>query len=149
MIIISNHKLKYKIKIHSAVNFDNNIDLTHYKCYTVNAIKKQGDEKMKTVIKITAVIMVLATVVVLFTSCGNTLNGTYKPADGVGSLTFDKDGNVKGELFGITMSGTYSIDKDEIRFEKETILGIGGTLTYSFEKSGKTIIIDGKEYVKE
>ena len=104
---------------------------------------------MKTAIRIIAVIMVLATVAVLFTSCGNTLNGTYKPTDGAGSLTFDKDGNVKGELFGFTISGTYSIDKDQIKFEKETVLGIGGTLTYSFEKSGKTIIIDGKEYVKE
>jgi hypothetical protein len=104
---------------------------------------------MKTAVKIIAVIMVLATITVLFASCGKTLNGTYKPTDGVGSLTFDKDGNVKGELFGITLSGTYSIDKDEIKFEKETVLGIGGTLTYSFEKSGKTIIIDGKEYVKE
>lgn len=104
---------------------------------------------MKTAVKIIAVIMVLATITVLFASCGKTLNGTYKPADGAGSLTFDKDGNVKGELFGITLSGTYSIDKDEIKFEKETVLGIGGTLTYSFEKSGKTIIIDGKEYVKE
>lgn len=108
---------------------------------------------MKTAVKIIAVIMVLATITVLFASCGKTLNGTYKPADGVGSLTFDKDGNVKAEggVFGVSLAleGTYSIEKDKITIEGKKIPIPLLEGENSFEKSGKTIIIDGKEYVKE
>ena len=68
---------------------------------------------MKTAVKIIAVIMVLATITVLFASCGKTLNGTYKPTDGVGSLTFDKDGNVADVKESISTK-EYQKQRDQI-----------------------------------
>ncbi len=105
---------------------------------------------MKTMLKITAVILTLAAVLTLFAGCTKTLTGTYAPADGgSATLTFEKDNKVTGELFGFSLSGTYTIEKDKIKFETEKILGIGATKEYSFSKSGKSIFIDGKEFVKQ
>ncbi len=105
---------------------------------------------MKTAFKITAVILALLAIVTLFAGCGSTLKGTYAPADGgSGTITFEEENKVTGELFGISISGTYTIEKDKIKFESEKILGIGATKEYSFKKSGKSIFIDEKEYVKQ
>ncbi|MBR0112968.1 MAG: hypothetical protein IJM02_04390 [Clostridia bacterium] len=104
---------------------------------------------MKTAIRVIALVMVAACVLTLFTACGSTLKGTYAPAEGSGTITFEKDNKVKGEIFGLTLSGTYSIEKDEIKFETEGLLGIGATKTFSFSKEGKSIFIDGKEFVKQ
>ena len=105
---------------------------------------------MKTSLKITAVILALAAVLTMFAGCASTLKGTYAPADGgSGSITFEEENKVTGELFGISISGTYTIEKDTIKFETEKILGIGATKEFSFDKSGKSIFIDGKEFVKQ
>ncbi|MBQ6264196.1 MAG: hypothetical protein IJK60_01960 [Clostridia bacterium] len=105
---------------------------------------------MKTLKSIIAVTLVLCAVLVLFTGCGSTLKGTYKANDSLGgSLTFDKDNKVTGELFGITIDGEYSIDGDEITFSYKGAFGVGATVTKTFEKSGKTLVIDGTEFVKE
>ncbi|MBR4767282.1 MAG: hypothetical protein IK085_11025 [Clostridia bacterium] len=105
---------------------------------------------MKKVKSIIAIALVLCTVLVLFAGCGSTLKGTYKANDSLGgSLTFDKDNKVTGELFGVTLDGEYTIDGDEITFSYKGPFGVGATLTKSFEKSGKTLIIDGTEFVKE
>lgn len=104
---------------------------------------------MKTSVRITALILAAVSILVLFAGCSKTLKGTYAPAEGAGTITFEEDNKVKGEIFGITISGTYSIDKDEIKFETEGILGIGATKTFSFSKDGKSIYIDGKEFIKK
>lgn len=106
---------------------------------------------MKTTFRILAVTLALCTVIGLFAACGTTLKGTYKgTGDLGGSLTFAEDNKVTGELFGITLDGTYTInDDDTITFSYSGPLGIGATLTKSFEKDGKTIIIDGTEFVKQ
>lgn len=106
---------------------------------------------MKKAIKVIAVIMVIATVVCVFAGCGNTLKGTYKSTGSVGgTLTFDKDNKVKGEAFGVSIEGNYEIKDGSIIFSSSsTFLGLGGTLTKSFEKKGSSIFIDGTEFVKE
>ena len=105
---------------------------------------------MKKVKSIIAIALVLCTVLVLFAGCGSTLKGTYKANDDLGgTLTFDKDNKVTGELFGLTIDGEYTIDGDEITFSYKSAFGIGATVTKSFEKSGKTLVIDGTEFVKE
>ncbi len=105
---------------------------------------------MKTVFKISAIILCLAAAVTLFASCGTTLKGTYAPADGgSGTITFEEENKITGELFGFSVSGTYTIDKDTIKIESEKVFGIGVSKDYSFDKSGKSIFIDGKEYIKQ
>ena len=105
---------------------------------------------MKKLRAIIAVALVLCTVVVLFAGCGKTLKGTYKANDSLGgTLTFDKDNKVTGELFGLTIDGEYSIEGDEITFSYKSAFGVGATVTKSFEKSGSTLVIDGTEFIKE
>ena len=105
---------------------------------------------MKKLFKITAIVLALAAVLTLFAGCSTTLKGTYAPADGgSGTITFEEENKVTGELFGVSLSGTYSIEKDTIKFESEKLIGFGLSKEYSFSKSGKSIFIDGKEYVKQ
>ena len=103
---------------------------------------------MKKALKATALILIAATVLCMFAGCGSSLKGTYKASSGA-SLTFDKDQKVTGELFGITLDGTYEISDDTIKFSYSTPLGIGATLEKPIEIKGKTITIDGTEFVKE
>lgn len=116
----------------------------------INKIER-GLLQMKKAIKVIAVIMVIATVACIFAGCGNTLKGTYKSTGAVGgTLTFDKDNKVTGEAFGVSIGGTYEIKDGSIIFSSSTtFLGIGGTITKSFEKKGSSIYIDGTEFVKQ
>lgn len=105
---------------------------------------------MKTWKKAAAALLVLVLLASLLTGCAKTLNATYKSTGALGgSLTFDKDNKVTGELFGITLDGEYEIKDDEITFKYSTVLGLGTTLTKSFEKKGDSIWIDGTEFVKQ
>ena len=92
-----------------------------------------------------AVLMVFALV-----SCATKLNGTYTATDGIiqQSFTFDKDGNVKMSAFGVNVEGEYKIENKKITISYG-ILGISYDFVKSFEKSGKSIYIDGVEFVKE
>ena len=105
---------------------------------------------MKKIARIVAVVMVVALIACAFTACGSTRKGTYKSTDALGgTLTFDKDQKVTGELFGITLDGTYEIKDGEITFKYSGIAGIGATLTKSFEKDGGNLIIDGQTFEKQ
>ena len=105
---------------------------------------------MKTWKKAAAALLVLVLLAGMLTGCAKTLNATYKSTDKLGgSLTFDKDNKVTGELFGITLEGEYEIKDDSITFKYSTALGIGTTITKSFEKKGGSIWIDGTEFVKQ
>ena len=92
-----------------------------------------------------AVLMVCALV-----SCNTKLNGTYTSTDGIveQSFTFDKENNVKVSAFGVNIEGEYSIEGDEITITYG-IFGISYDMVKSFKKSGKSIFIDGVEFVKE
>lgn len=113
---------------------------------------------MKKAAKTVSLLLIVCTMVCLFTSCSKKLNGTYAATseEGTvlnGSLTFDKDNNVKGELQlpvggKVSLDGTYAIEDDEIKFTYE-VFGLNKTLTYSFSKSGKSVIIDGSEFQKQ
>ena len=103
---------------------------------------------MKKALKVIALVLVAATVLCMFAGCVKSLKGTYKAESGA-SLTFDKNQKVTGELFGITIDGTYEINGDMIKFNYSGIAGIGATLEKPIEINGKTIIIDGTEFTKE
>lgn len=104
--------------------------------------------KKKVIAKVAAFIMTLCMMVCVFTSCSNTLNGTYK-SDGVVSqtLTFEDD-KVTMSAFGINAEGTYKIEKDKIIITY-TLFGLSYDFEKSFEKDGKSIYIDGTEFVKQ
>ena len=114
---------------------------------------------MKKAAKILSIVLILGVVVCMFASCTKTLNGTYKSTNEVadalnGSLTFDKDGNVTGSLSipilgEVSVSGTYVIEDDQITMSYTVpILNTTSSKTWSFEKSGGSIFIDGSEFVK-
>ena len=120
---------------------------------------------MKNLIRIASLVLVVAMVAVLFTSCGNTLKGTYKSEEVFGSYveySFETDGSVtvKGSAFGLgaEIEGTYELGKNE---EGESIItftfGEEGTKyagEHSFLKGkdsnkGDYIEIDGVKYFKQ
>ena len=104
----------------------------------------------KTLKAVVAVLLAAALLAGLAGCVGSTLNGTYQSTGKLGgSLTFDRDNQVTGELFGITLDGEYEINDDTITFKYSTVLGLGTTLTKSFEKKGGSIWIDGTEFVKQ
>ena len=105
---------------------------------------------MKTWKAVVAALLILVLLAGMAGCSAKTLKGTYKSTGDLGeTLTFDKDNNVTGELFGITLDGTYEIKDDSITFKYSTSFGLGTTLTKSFEKKGDSIWIDGTEFVKE
>ncbi len=106
---------------------------------------------MKKALKITVAVLLAAALLAGLAGCGTkTLNGTYKTDENANwSLTFDKDNKVTGEAFGLTVDGEYEIKDDAITFKYSTVLGIGATVTKSFEKKGSSIWIDGTEFVKQ
>lgn len=106
---------------------------------------------MKKQLKIALSVLLIATLMVgLLAGCSvKHLNGTYKSTGLLGgTLTFEKDQKVTGELFGITIDGEYEIDDDTITF-KYSVLGIGTSASKSFSKDGNSIFIDGTEFVKQ
>ena len=104
---------------------------------------------MKKILSVISVILIISALALTLAGCGKTLKGTYTPVEGRGSLTFEDESTVKGEIFGLTLTGEYSVNDDKIKFEYQTPLGIGMTIEYSFSKQGKSIFIDGKEFVKQ
>ena len=106
---------------------------------------------MKTV-KIAASFLLIAVLLAgLLAGCAvKELKGTYEATGSIGgSLTFEEDHKVTGELFGITLDGEYEIEDDTITFKYSGPLGIGATLDKSFSKDGSSIWIDGTEFVKQ
>ncbi len=105
---------------------------------------------MKKFVKAAAVVMILVMAASMFAGCSKTLKGTYKATDSAGgTLTFDKDNKVTGEVFGLSVDGEYEIEDDQITFKYSSIIGVDMSKDFSFEKKGGSIFIDGKEFVKE
>lgn len=103
----------------------------------------------KNILKIVALVAIIATVVCCFTACTSKISGKYVAEDfAEQSFTFKEDNIVAMSAFGLSVEGEYVIEDDEI-----TITYSLGPLSYdwtkSFEKDGKTIIIDGRKFTKE
>ena len=80
---------------------------------------------------------------------GGGLSGTYKSSGLVTqSFTFSGGDKITMSAFGIDASGKYRIsgDKMEITY---SILGMESTWSCSFERRGKSIYLDGTEFVKQ
>ena len=103
---------------------------------------------MKKIISVIAVVLIICTLACVLSACGSTIKGTYKDENLGYTLTFDKDNKVTGQLFNITVDGTYEIKDGKITISYSTPLGIGTTLTKSFEKDGDTIKIDNAVFEK-
>ena len=92
-----------------------------------------------------AVVMLFAMI-----SCTTKLNGTYTSVDGLvkQSFTFDREDNVKVSAFGIDVDGKYVIEDGKITITY-SFMGLSYDFERSFEKDGKSIFVDGVEFVKE
>lgn len=104
---------------------------------------------MKKILSFISVILIISALTLTLAGCGKTLKGTYTSVEGKESLTFDDESTVKGEIFGLTLGREYSVNDDKIKLEYLTPLGIWMTVEYSFSNQGKSIFIDGKEFVKQ
>lgn len=84
------------------------------------------------------------------TACQTKLQGTYTAENGLvrQSFTFTKDGKVEVTAFGIDVDGEYVIEDGEITITY-SLLGLKYDMVKSFEKKGKSIFIDGQEFVKD
>ena len=103
---------------------------------------------MKKILKTSALLLVICAMLSLASCWKQTLSGTYTEGGLItSSLIFEGD-NVTISAFGIKAKGTYRIEKDTIYMTYE-VLGSEQTVSKSFSKSGNSIFIDGKEFVKE
>ena len=105
--------------------------------------------KRKNFCKRMAALLLCLVMVFSLTACSMTLNGTYTATnDLVGqSFTFKEDNKVDVSAFGIDIEGDYVIEDDMITITYN-ILGMSYDWQKSFKKSGKSIIVDGIEFVK-
>ncbi len=86
----------------------------------------------------------------MLTACETKLNGTYTSEEGLikQSFTFKDDNKVEVSAFGVDIEGEYHIEDGEITITY-SLLGFDYDMEKSFEKKGKSIFIDGTEFVKE
>lgn len=118
---------------------------------------------MKNLIRIASLVLVVAMVAVLLTSCGNTLKGTYKAGDTLSAeYTFETDGSVVVKRtmgpISYTYEGTYELGENE---EGESIItftfgedgseyaGVHSFLKGKDSNKGDYIEIDGVKYFKQ
>ena len=107
---------------------------------------------MKKSICLIALSLVLLLAVTVLASCGKP-SGKYARTDTIVFTDVESywdfiDGEqVKFSVSGITATGTYEIDGDEIRVTY-TIAGIQTTLTHSYHLDGDVLTINNVEYTK-
>ena len=79
-----------------------------------------------------------------------TLSGTYTNKEGLieQSFTFKEDSKVEVSAFGIDVEGEYLVEDGEITITY-SLLGLSYDWVKSFKKDGRSIFIDGTEFVKE
>ena len=105
---------------------------------------------MKKSMRIIAVLLLVCLVAGVFTACTTKLSGTYTYKEGLvsQSFTFKDDNKVAVSAFGIDIEGEYEIKDGEITITY-SLFGLSYDWVKSFKKDGKSIIIDGLEFVKE
>ena len=113
--------------------------------------------------KLILVIAMLTVAVVLLAACTSSgeLKGTYSAANAslfsglqFDTITFSSNNRMSMSSLGILgTSGTYRLDGDKIEFsyKEPSLFGEGKAVVKSmtFERSGKSIFIDGYEFVKD
>ncbi len=96
-------------------------------------------------------VMILSSVLVL-SSCGSTLSGTYEDESGLVAFTFSGK-NVEVEMFGVSIDGTYKISGDTITFDFEGDLAeeLNGEMDFSkgSDSDGQYIELDGEKFYKQ
>ena len=104
---------------------------------------------MKKMMRVFALVLAVIAIMGCLTACSTKLKGTYTSEGLISqSFTFKEDNVVVVSAFGINAEGTYHIEDDTITITYK-LLNISYDMEKSFEKDGKTIIIDGTEFVKE
>ena len=101
--------------------------------------------------RVIAAILLVCMMVSLFTACSILpLSGTYTIKDGLieQSFTFKEDNKVEVSAFGVDVEGDYQIEDGKITITY-SLLGFSYDWVKSFKKEGKSIFIDGVEFVKE
>lgn len=98
-------------------------------------------------LKLIQAFAIVLAMLLLLSSCGNKLNGTYTSQGFIAqSFTFDGD-QVTMSAFGVNASGTYKIKNDQITITY-ILFGMEYVWTQPFSKSGKTINIGGTDFTK-
>lgn len=94
-------------------------------------------------------LLMVCVLVCMLTACTTKLKGTYTSTEGLvrQSFTFEED-TVGVSAFGIEVEGDYVIEDGVITITYN-LLGFNYSIEKSFEKDGKSIFIDGVEFVKE
>ncbi|GHV17968.1 hypothetical protein FACS18949_06980 [Clostridia bacterium] len=97
-------------------------------------------------IKILAVAVCL---LIALSACGGGLNGTYTTNETLisSSVTFNGD-KITMSALGLNFTGTYKVKGGEI-IVTTNILGNESEQTMSFKHKGKSVFIDGTEYIKQ
>lgn len=104
----------------------------------------------KRIFRITMSLLLVCVLLFAFSSCTTKLNGTYTSTDEIieQSFTFKEDNKVEVSAFGINVEGDYLIEDGKITITY-SLLGLKYDWVKSFQKEGKSIFIDGTEFVKK
>ncbi len=89
-------------------------------------------------------------VVCIFSACETKLNGTYVNDNGIikQTITFNRDNTIVVSAFGVDIEGEYKIENNKLTVTY-SLLGVKTNWDWSFERKGKSIFIDGAEFVKQ
>ena len=100
--------------------------------------------------RIVSLLLLTTMLMCVLTACTTKLNGTYTNEEGLikQSFTFKEDNKVEVSAFGINVEGEYLIEDNKIIITY-SLLNISYDMEKSFVKKGKSIFIDGTEFVKE
>ena len=99
---------------------------------------------------IVLIALIILILTIMLTSCtGGELNGTYRSQGLIAqSLTFDKGNKITMTAFGINASGTYKISDGKMTVTY-TVLGIDTSWSYDYKRKGKSIFVNGAEFIKQ
>lgn len=96
-----------------------------------------------------AIIAIILCAVLILSACTPKLRGKYVSVDSESqTFNFVDDKTVIISSFGIGAEGTYKIEDGKIVITY-SLLGLSYDFVKDFEKKGKSIFIDGEEFVKE
>ena len=95
------------------------------------------------------IVVCFVTIASCLTACSSKVSGTYTSEGLVRqSFTFKPNDVVIMSAFGINAEGTYKIQDNKITVTYK-IMNLSYDWTQDFEKKGKSIFINGVEFIKE